>query len=379
MCLFLLIRLVACGGILAGPGGTDGEGSSGESAEQASMEASEASSEQTEPATQTGPKTFTISACGDCTLGTDENFEVSTNFNSVFEEEGSDTSYFMRSVEPVFSQDQLSICNFEGTLSTRGERADKTYAFRGDPSYVNILTQGSIEAAGIANNHTLDYGQNAYDDTVSTLEGAGLAVFGYEKTAIYEIDGVKVGLYGGNALRGYEAAAEQMQTNVQSLEDQGCQVIIGVFHWGTERQYTPDDEQVVLAHAAIDAGTDLVLGGHPHVLQGVENYNGHYIAYSLGNFCFGGNKNPSDKDTMIFQQTFTVNEEGLNASASTVDVVPCRLSGSTNRNDYQPTPLTGDDATELLENLNSYSAKLSGTSVAFSTTVDDDGKAFPAA
>ena len=92
------------------------------------------------------------------------------------------------------------------------------------------------------------------------------------------------------------------------MKKAGAQIIIVNFHWGIEKQYTPDENQKALAHLAIDEGADLVIGHHPHVLEGIEKYNGKYICYSLGNFCFGANRNPKDKDTMIFQQTFTLKQ-----------------------------------------------------------------------
>ena len=108
------------------------------------------------------------------------------------------------------------------------------------------------------------------------------------------------------------------------------------------------------AHAAIDAGADLVLGHHPHVLQGIEKYNGRYICYSLGNFCFGGNKNPSDKDTMIFQQTFTF-ENGNLLDDSNINIIPCSLSSSGKKNDYKPRVLKGSEKDRVMKKIQDMS------------------------
>ena len=102
-----------------------------------------------------------------------------------------------------------------------------------------------------------------------------------------------------------------------------------------------------IARYAIDNGADLVLGHHPHVLQGIENYKGKYIVYSLGNFVFGGNKNPSDKDTMIFRETFTFQEGKL--MDTKYEIIPCSLSSRTDLNDYQPTLLEGEEKTRVLK------------------------------
>ena len=104
--------------------------------------------------------------------------------------------------------------------------------------------------------------------------------------------------------------------------------------------------QIQLGHIAVDEGADLVIGSHPHVIQGYEKYNGRHIVYSLGNFCFGGNPNPSDKDCMIFQQTFTVTGNDV-ATDDNINVIPCSISSVSNSNNYQPTPATGDEKTHI--------------------------------
>lgn len=90
----------------------------------------------------------------------------------------------------------------------------------------------------------------------------------------------------------------------------------------------------------------MVIGSHPHVIQGYEKYHGRYIVYSLGNFCFGGNPNPSDKDCMIFQQTFTVTGNDV-ATDDNINVIPCSISSVSGSNNYQPTPATGDEKTRI--------------------------------
>lgn len=109
----------------------------------------------------------------------------------------------------------------------------------------------------------------------------------------------------------------------------------------------------------------MFIGHHPHVLEGIEKYNGKYIAYSLGNFCFGGNKNPSDKDTMIFQQTFTIDADGKVADDDNINIIPCSLSSSSNKNDYCPTPLEGDEAERVRQKIGKNTAKGSKPSAVF--------------
>ena len=172
---------------------------------------------------------------------------------------------------------------------------------------------------------------------------------------ILEVNGVKVGLTGIYELAEHLDKQEEVRTNIAALKEAGAQVIIVNFHWGIEKEYLPNDTQKTLAHLAIDEGADLVIGHHPHVLQGIERYKGKYIAYSLGNFSFGGNSNPSDKDTMIFQQTFTV-QDGKVEVNDDINVIPCSLSSASGYNDYCPTPLEGSEKERVLEKLNEYSA-----------------------
>lgn len=295
------------------------------------------------------PVAVTISAAGDCTLGSDVNFDPSTSFVTKYDEVG-DPGYFLANVREIFASDDLTIVNLEGTLTDGGERADKSFAFRGNPAYTQILTSGSVEVVNLANNHSKDYGLQSYEDTISHVEAAGIKSFGYDRTALMDIKGVKVGLVGTYVLADGIDSKQGMVDNINSLKAQGAQLIIVSFHWGSEKSYTPDDVQKELAHTAIDTGAHLVLGHHPHVLQGVEEYNGRYICYSLGNFCFGGNKNPSDKDTMIFKQTFTVTGEDV-ALDSNIEKIPCSISSSDSINNYQPTPSEGSEKERIQQKI----------------------------
>ena len=299
---------------------------------------------------------ITISAAGDCTLGTDEYFDDSTNFTAVYNEQGY-PGYFMEKVKHVIEQDDLSIANLEGTLTTSEYREDKTYAFKGSPSYTAILTEGHIEAVNLANNHSHDYGTDSYNDTIANLDAAGIVNFGYDRTAVIDVKGVSVGLVGIYELaKGYDAE-EDLRENLNKVKAEGAELIIVSFHWGSEKENYPDDIQKTLAHVAIDEGAHLVLGHHPHVLQGIEEYKGRNIVYSLGNFCFGGNKNPSDKDTMIFQQTFTI-QGGTVLEDNVKNVIPCSVSSVSSYNNYQPRVLEGEDAQRVLERVDTYSSGL---------------------
>lgn len=312
--------------------------------------------ETTTPEPTAEPVSITVSMVGDCTLGTDVNFDQSTSFDAFYQMKN-DPGYFFQNVKDIFTADDLTVANMEGTLTTSNDRQQKTFAFKGNPSYTEILTQGGVEATNLANNHSHDYGDQSYEDTIQYLEAAGITTFGYDRTAVMDVKGIKVGLIGIYELKDGLGRQQQVIDTIQEVKDQGAQVIIVSFHWGTEKSNIPDDIQKTLAHLAVDQGADLVVGHHPHVLQGIEKYQGKNIVYSLGNFCFGGNKNPSDKDTMIFQQTFTV-ENGELVEDDVNNIIPCSLSSESGYNNYQPMVLEGSEKERVLQKIEEFSAAL---------------------
>ncbi len=305
-----------------------------------------------------GTVTLSVTAVGDCTLATDSNMRESRSFESMMKKQDNDYSYFFKKVKPYFEDDDLTIVNFEGVLSDRGSRQPKRYAFRGDPEYIKILTSSSVESANIANNHTFDYGDDAFQDTKDTMKEHNVTPFGLDEIAIMEIKGLRVGLIGTNALN--DKSSEEYPEIFERLKSQDPDLIIATFHWGEEKAKFPGKSQIKLAHEAIDNGADLVIGHHPHVLQGIEKYKGKYIVYSLGNFCFGGNHNPSDKDSMIFKQTFTFVDGELQLNEDNISVIPCSISSQKKVNDYQPTPLSGKQYTSVKEKIEERSERFEG-------------------
>lgn len=317
---------------------------------------SEASSEAAD-AVAMDPVSLTLNVVGDCTLGTDETFNYDTSLNAYYENYGS--AYFLQNVKSIFSQDDLTIANFEGTLTESDAREDKTFAFKGPASFTSILTDGSVEAVNTANNHSHDYGDQSYEDTMTALDAAGIVHFGYDETAVMDVKGIKVGMVGIYELKDHLEREQQLKDNIAKVKADGAQLIVVIFHWGNETETVPDSNQTTLGRLAIDEGADLVCGHHPHVLQGIETYKGKNIVYSLGNFCFGGNSSPSDMDTMIYQQTFTITSEGVQADNVT-NVIPCSISSAAYEgyNNYQPTPAEGDEAVRILAKINERSADI---------------------
>lgn len=308
----------------------------------------------------------TITAVGDCTLGPTQTHGYEGSFHDYYDRYGED--YFFDGVRNLFENDDFTLVNLECVLSDSSDRVEKTWNLKGKPGYVGILTGSSVEGASLGNNHTFDYGQSGLDDTRNVLDQAGI-IFGFnEHVATYETDsGIVIGIVSASQLSADETHADYIRDGIQKLRKGGADLVIASCHWGIEGDHYPNDYQQKLAHQIIDWGADVLIGTHPHVLQGLELYKGKLICYSLGNFCFGGNRNPADKDTAVFRQTFTFVDGVLQRSIS-ADMIPYSISSATQRNDFHPTPAEGDCKKTIIRKLNDYSKAYS------EIEFDEDGK-----
>ena len=310
----------------------------------------------TEPTTlptETEPQEerFLLTFVGDCTFGSNPtNYFAGYGFIKTV---GEDYRYPFQNVIGYFENDEFTMLNLEGPLCDEGNPMQKKHAFHGPTAYINILTENSVEAVTIANNHTMDYGQTGYDSTVATLNGAEIPFVERDASTIVTTEnGLTIGLY---AAVYYLLDVEDMVAEITALKEQGCDLIIFAPHWGTEGTYRPTQQQTDVGHAAIDAGADIVYGSHPHVLQPIEEYNGGIIYYSLGNFSFGGNGYPQDYDTALLQQEVIRDPEG-NVTLGALTIVPANVSSVAGRNNFQPTPYS-----EGTEEYARVLAKLDGT------------------
>jgi len=294
-----------------------------------------------------------ISFAGDCTIGTDESFSYVNSFPYRFEKVGKDYSYFFKAVQSVFQNDDLTLVNLETTFTNAKKKAQKAFRFKGDPSYVNILTEGSIEMVNISNNHIYDYLSQGFNETLDMLTSAGVLYSGEGHIAYYETKGITIASIGYNGWS--TRIMESLSKDIEAARSEADIVIVS-FHWGKERSYYPNAVQITLGRYAIDEGADIVVGHHPHVIQGIDKYKDKYIVYSLGNFCFGGNRNPTDKDTFIFQNHFIFREGKLSDSKGIV--YTCSISSVHYVNDFQPTLLNGKDRERVIERILQYSSKL---------------------
>lgn len=270
---------------------------------------------------------------GDCTLGRGHNFSYSRSFDEMYDLKG--PSYFFSGISEFFNDD-LTMVNFEGTLTTSTVHANKTFAFKGRPEYAKVINEGSIDVVSVANNHSMDYLQRGFDDTVRYLSPY-VAVSGYARMPIVTVKGVRIG-FASNVGWSFDTAQKKFIDNaIRDLRQRGAELIVFNYHWGIEKSYHSDATQRAIGHYCIDQGADLVIGHHPHVVQEVEVYKGKPIAYSLGNLVFGGNNNPSDKNCLIFRQNYTFDLNTRKISASSHQAIPYKISSVSWRNDYHPT------------------------------------------
>jgi poly-gamma-glutamate synthesis protein (capsule biosynthesis protein) len=353
----------------SGEGITNGTaGANGETVLAGDETSSDTETEQEDP--QPEVVEITISAVGDLTFGRNQKASYDSSFDEYYDTYGAD--YFLQNVVDIFAEDDCTIGNLEGTLTNSTDiRTPKEWNHKGRPEYAEILTGGSIEVVSLGNNHIMDYNEEGAGDTFAALENAGVtyAISGQwgDRYGLYETDkGIKIGFVSVNEYYEGTAVYTYLEEGLEQLREQGAELVFALMHWGGDKTHVIENDQYTMGRWCIDQGYDLVLGCHPHVLQGIECYNGKYIVYSMGNFCYGGNKNPTEKDSMIFQQTFTFVDGVLQDDSSSIRAIPCRLSSTTSKNDYCPVVLTGEDAEEVIEHLNEYSEE-------FGIAFDTDG------
>ncbi len=297
------------------------------------------------PTPEPTPEYFTLSFIGDCTLAPHQNTQ--DYFNKV----GDDYAYPFANTVQYFADDEYTFANLECTFSDRSLSpvGYPTFYFRAPTSYVNILLEGGVDFVTTANNHLNDFGDKGVEDTYATLDNAGLP---YGKVGQAQVvttkNGIKIGVYCGfNINDGYFVPTTDECVNaINQMKADGAEYIVMAFHWGKELYYKPTQKMIDLAQACIDAGADLIYGTHPHVLGPIVEYNGGIIMYSVVNWSFGGNTQPTDQDTAIIQVTI---KRDLDGSITTegYDSIPCcvssNMSGGVGYNDYKPTPYPEDN------------------------------------
>ncbi len=291
-----------------------------------------------------------VTFAGDCTLGSEERTRSSpASFDSHIARFGA--SWPFGGVAPVFFADDLTVVNLEGVLyDHEANRVPKTYNFRGPAAFAGILPAGGVELAFLGNNHAMDYGLPGFESTVRALEASGTGWFGATphsfQTYIFEKDGARIGFTGAYiGFWGVNGAG--MRETFARLREAGCGAVVACMHAGVEYDVRHDKQQERMAAWLVKNGADLVVGHHPHVLQGIEVLGGSTVVYSLGNFVFGGNAELRSRHTALAQVTFSFGGDGA-FLGHRLNLIPASPSGTADRNDYRPVLLSGEDAGEAL-------------------------------
>lgn len=296
-------------------------------------------------------QTLNITFTGDVTLGYEERMKWDPRtFCTVVEEQGYD--YFLSNFADMFKQDDLTVVNLEGPLTdnTFTKKKGKFYRFHGPTHYVNILTGSGIDACNLANNHCpADFGKEGLESTQKTLTEAKLGWFGGKHAWIFEKDGLRIGFFGMNSTAVHKNKAWMKSEIARMKQEEGVNAVVAVFHAGTEYSKHRHRIQEKYAHEAIDMGADLVIMHHPHVIQGVEIYKNRTIFYSLGNFCFGGNKEVRAIETMVVSACLSFNDEG-EYQGQQMKIIPAHISTGEDpsKNNYRPGFVTGEEAEQVI-------------------------------
>lgn len=301
------------------------------------VSAEDEAAEQLEP---DGSQLITATFTGDFTIGGDSRKRTDI-FNNELKKQGGDINFPLRNVRDILMADDLTLVNFEGTLTDStyvpNNKKENQFLFSAPPEYVSILADNGIEAVALENNHVMDHGEEVYLETQQHLTDAGIVWSNAENIGEYTVKGVRIAMLSYQTFNLYDKLFTQVPLDIAEAKEKYDLVIVS-FHWGAEKDYAPNANQQKMGKLAIDAGADLVVGHHSHRINPIEEYKGKYIVYSLGNFCFSGNKNPSDMSSFMFQMRWRVKDGVVTQDAWRI--IPIRISSRTDYNDFTPTVLT---------------------------------------
>ena len=287
-----------------------------------------------------GSTVITVTCTGDFTIGGDNYHNKSKFFYKRLKEHDGDINFVMANTR--------TLVNFEGTLTETKKVPDNKkknkFLFNIAPEYVTVLSDNGVEAVSLENNHVMDHGEEAYEETKETLRSAGIVYSNSEEIGIFEVSGIQIAMLSYLCIDRYDKPIgqyanlyEKVEADIKAVKKQYPIVIVS-FHWGNELDYSPTERQIKMGRLAADSGADLVIGHHSHRINPIEEYNGVYICYSLGNFCFSGNEAPSDMTSFIFQTRFKITKSG-DVSNTGFRVIPIRITSIRDKNDCIPTPV----------------------------------------
>lgn len=282
--------------------------------------------------------TALLSFVGDCSIGDSAQYmDYESSYHTCLEQNGYAWPFSL--VKHYLEADDLTVANLEVVFTNQKAHQDKMYYLKGLPQNVQALTEGSIEAVNTINNHSFDFYEKGYQETLQVLEDAGIEHFGcyranredgYDHLAVIERNGIRFGFIGYSYPQ--DADLKNIIARVEKLKNQeACDIVIVSLHWGRETHMTPEHWQYKYAKSVLDGGADMIWGHHPHVIQPIQFYQGKPILYSTGNFTFG-TMSKVDPSTGIFQVTFERNDAGK-VEVKKLQVIPCETQRSP---DFRP-------------------------------------------
>lgn len=306
-----------------------------------------------------GSVLLTMTFTGDFTIGRDTRKRKDIFGNELKLHDG-DIHFIMESMRDILTADDMTLVSFEGTLTNStyvpSNKRENEFLFSAPPEWVSVLPDSGIECVSLENNHIMDHGEEAYEETKATLRDAGIVYSNSTEQGVYTVKGVDVCMLSYLCIDRYATLWDKVPADIKAAKEKYPIVIVS-FHWGFEKDYAPRENQIKMGRLAVDSGADLVIGHHSHRMNPIEYYNGVYICYSLGNFCFAGHNKPDDMNSFVFQTRFRqkdgeITNEGFR-------IIPIRISSRKDYNNFIPTPLTADTAIDaVLTTLKSNGRKL---------------------
>ena len=292
-----------------------------------------------------------LSFVGDCTIGcTPQQKRKENSILSYIDTHG--YAYPFNKVQAILAQDDITVANLESVFyeGTKGKAKNKFYHFSAPSSYSEVLQQGSVELVSLGNNHAYDYGKVGFASTVKTLDEAQIPWFAEcaftHSPYVYTVRGIKIGFIGLYEPH-YWQYGEEIRASFAELKKQGVALTVVYMHAGAEYSPRHGESQTYLAQRMIANGADIVVGAHPHRLQGYQVLDKVPIFYSLGNFVFGGNEKIREKYSVILQLALSFDDNNTYMGYQ-FNVIPCRLSEHEKENRYQPYPIVGREAQEAI-------------------------------
>lgn len=302
---------------------------------------------------------ITLTFVGDTSFGTYPETPEHLKFDNVFAKNNGDNQYVFKNSLPWFNSDDYTIINAESAFTHAEKAVNKMWRIKSKPEHVAFLPASGVEAANLANNHTMDYFEIGYEDTLKAFSEHKVDVFNDGMPLIKTIGSIDT-VFLGYDCRMSQYSAEYLARIKDEIikHKRPDNLVIVNMHWGVEYRETPVDYQTYFGQAILDAGADIVIGAHPHRLESIENYNGKYIIYSMGDYAFGADPTLLSRQTAMFRVKFAKEDGHVVMKGLTVVPTLENSDGSTTENNYQPLPVFGEEAAAIINELSRISAPI---------------------